>query len=131
VRAVRVMTVAGRLLASVILTVGGVQLGLWWAPFMLGFLLGVLEPRSRVAVPAGATIGLLGWLLPLAWLGSRYGLGPTAESLSAILGFGHQAAVPVFLTLLVGTLLGLTGAWLGSAGRSALSPQGRGLGRGA
>jgi hypothetical protein len=55
-------------------------------------------------------------------MGARSGLGPAAESLAAILGFGHQAANPVILTLLVGTLLGLTGAWLGSAGWTVLQP---------
>jgi hypothetical protein len=47
----------------------------------------------------------------------RYGLGPTADSLAAIMGFTNQAAVPVILTCLVGLLLGLTGAWLASAAR--------------
>jgi hypothetical protein len=61
-------------------------------------------------------------LFPLAAVESRYGLGPTADSLAAILGAGHQAAVPVIATLLVGTLLGLTGAWLGSAGRTIVQP---------
>lgn len=114
-----------------ILANAGVLLGAWWAPFAFGFAFGVIQPRSRIALPIGAAIGFVGWLFPLAWLGSRYSLGPAAESLSAILGLGHQAAISVILTLLIGTLLGLTGAWLGSAGRVALSPSGRGLGRGA
>ena len=38
-------------------------------------------------------------------------------NLGGALSFGHQAAVPVTLTLVVGLLLGLTGAWLGSAAR--------------
>jgi hypothetical protein len=46
-----------------------------------------------------------------------YGLGPTATALAAIMGFDGKAAVPLVLTLLVATLLGLTGAWLGSAAR--------------
>jgi hypothetical protein len=40
------------------------------------------------------------------------------------MGFDHQAAVPVVLTLLVGTLLGLTGAWLASAIRSLTAGRG-------
>jgi hypothetical protein len=65
---------------------------------------------------------LIAWLVPLATVQWRYGLGPAAASLAAIMGFGHQGILPVFLTLLVGTLLGLTGAWLGSAGRTLLQP---------
>jgi hypothetical protein len=33
----------------------------------------------------------------------------------------HQAAFPIALTLVVGTLLGLTGAWLTSAAHSVVS----------
>jgi hypothetical protein len=61
-------------------------------------------------------------LIPLETVESHHGLGPAAESLAAILGFGHQAVIPVILTLLIGTLLGLTGSWLGSAGRTIVQP---------
>jgi hypothetical protein len=105
-----------------VLAIAGVLLGFWWAAFAFGFAFGVIQPRARIAVPVGAAIGLVGWLFPLAGMGARSGLGPAAESLAAILGFGHQAANPVILTLLVGTLLGLTGAWLGSAGWTVLQP---------
>jgi hypothetical protein len=105
------------LLLAALVALAGVLLGWWWAPFVIGLALGAQERRSRIAVPAGAVIGLVSWLIPLAVAHERYGLGPTAQSLAAIMGFGHQATVPVVLTLLVGTLLGLTGAWLASAAR--------------
>jgi hypothetical protein len=105
-----------------VLAIAGVLLGFWWAAFAFGFAFGVIQPRARIAVPVGAAIGLVGWLFPLAGMDARSDPGPAAESLAAILGFGHQAAIPVILTLLIGTLLGLTGAWLGSAGRTVLQP---------
>jgi hypothetical protein len=105
-----------------ILASAGVLLGIWWAPFAFGFAFGALQPRARIALPVGAAIGLVGWLFPLATVQSQYGVGQAAESLAAILGVGHEAAIPVILTLLVGTLLGLTGAWLGSAGRTIVQP---------
>ena len=52
----------------------------------------------------------------------RYGLGATAVSLAEVMGFGRQGSVPVILTLLVGTLLGLTGAWLACAVRMFIRP---------
>jgi hypothetical protein len=115
-----------RLYISILLAalgaLAGVLLGFWWAPFVVGLLLGGLYRRARITVPAGAAIGLLAWMIPLAVAQVRYGLGSTAQSLAAIMGFDHQAAVPVVLTLLVGTLLGLVGAWMGSAARS-LAPR--------
>lgn len=105
-----------------ILATVGVMLGAWWAPFVFGLAFGVIQPRARIAVPVGALIGLLAWAIPLAGAQSRYGIDSTAESLAAIMGFGHQAAIPIVLTLVVGLLLGLTGAWLGSAGRSLSQP---------
>ncbi len=105
-----------------VLAIAGVLLGFWWAPFGFGFAFGVIQPRARIALPVGAAIGLVGWLFPLAAMAARSDPGPAAESLAAILGFGHQAAISVILTLLVGTLLGLIGAWLGSAGWTILQP---------
>ena len=84
--------------------------------------IGFVQPRARFAVPAGAIVGLLAWALPLAALQIQYGAGSAAESLAAIMGFGHLGAIPIVLTCTVGLLLGLTGAWLGSAARSLAYP---------
>lgn len=111
--------VFGAFLASLL----GVIWGGWWAPFVVGLAFGAEDRRSRVAVPAGAAVGLLSWLVPLAVAHARYGVGPTAESLAAIMGFGHAAAVPVVLTLIVGSLLGLAGAWLGTALATVVAPR--------
>lgn len=94
-----------------------VLLGFWWAPFAVGLVVGAVAPRPWVALPAGAGVGLLSWLIPLGVAHSRYGLGPTAGALAAIMGFDGKAPLPVVLTLVVATLLGLAGAWLGSAAR--------------
>ena len=109
-------------LTGLIVALVGVLLGLWWAPFFAGAAIGLVLERPRLAIPLGAIAGLLSWLLPLAGVGIRYGLGPTASSLAAIMGFGHQGGVPVVLALLVGTLLGLTGAWLACAARMVIRP---------
>lgn len=102
----------------------GVLLGVWWAPFFAGVAIGLIAVQLRNAVPLGALAGLVAWLVPLGAVQVRPGLGRTAASLAAIMGFS-QAAVPVVLTLLVGALLGLTGAWLAGAARAVLRPETR------
>jgi hypothetical protein len=114
-----------KILAAFLAALLGVIWGAWWAPFVVGLAFGAESRRARVAVPAGAGIGLLSWLVPLAVGHVRYGLGPTAQSLAAIMGFGHAAAVPVVLTLVVGGLLGLTGAWLGCTFAAVVAPRAR------
>lgn len=116
------MIVFAALILALIISLAGVLAGAWWAPFVAGMAIGFVQPRARFAVPAGAAVGLLAWGLPLAALQIQWGAGSAAQSLAAIMGFSHQPAIPVVLTLVVGLLLGLTGAWLGSAGRFSLSP---------
>jgi hypothetical protein len=100
----------------------GLLIGAWWLTFVAGLVIGALIRRGRVAVPAGALAGLFAWGFGLAVLQAYYGLGPSANSLAAIMGFTGQPAIPVVLTCLVGLLLGLTGAWLASALRGLLVP---------
>jgi hypothetical protein len=100
-----------------LVALAGVLLGYWWAPFIAGAFIGVVARRGRVAIPMGAVAGGVAWLVPLVAIQVQYGIGPSAASLAAIMGFDHQSALPVVLTVLVGTLLGLTGAWLASAAR--------------
>jgi hypothetical protein len=109
------------LIAGLLIAVGGVLLGAWWAPFAAGIAFGIVEPRARFAVPGGALIGLAGWTLPLAAAQVRFGLGPTAQSLATIMGFGHQSTIPLALTCATGLLLGLAGAWLGSGARTLVA----------
>jgi len=119
------MRIAVLVLTGVIVALLGVLLGAWWAPFFVGAALGLIIQRPAVAIPLGAVSGLVAWLLPLVAAELRYGLGPTAVSLAEIMGFDHQGSLPVILTLFVGTLLGVTGAWLACAVRMLVRPQPR------
>jgi len=107
------------MLAAIVaaLAVVGLLAGGWWSPFGFGLLIGVLAARTSIALGLGAAAGVVAWGGPLLIEQLRYGIGPAAGALTAILGFGHQGAVSIAFTLLVGALLGLTGAWLASAGR--------------
>ena len=112
-------------IVGAVLSVVGVMVGVWWAPFVVGIGIGIAYPRARVALPIGAFTGFLAGGLLLGADHILYGLGSTASSLASILGFSHQSAIPVILACLVGSLLGLTGAWLGSAGRSLVAHRAR------
>lgn len=98
----------------------GVYLGAWWSPFPVGIVAGVVLTRARWAVTAGALAGLVSWTVPLVAEQAQYGLKETSLSIAAIMGFDGAATIPLALTVLVGLLLGLTGAWLGSSARSLL-----------
>jgi hypothetical protein len=110
------------LVGGTAIALGGVLVGAWWLAFPAGMLVGITVPQARLGVPAGALAGLLGWSVPLLVIQVRNGLGSSASSLAAIMGFTGQPAIPVILTCLVGLLLGLTGAWLASALRGLLVP---------
>ena len=85
------------MLLAILLSISAVMLGVWWAPFAIAVIIGVMHRRARIAVPIGAVLGLAAWGVPLASANLQYGLGPTAESLAAIMGF-TQAAIPVGLS---------------------------------
>ena len=110
------------LVGGTAIALGGVLVGAWWLAFPAGMLIGITVPMARLAIPAGALAGLLGWGVPLLYIQVRDGLGPAATSLAAIMGFTGQTAIPLVLTCVVGLLLGLTGAWLASALRGLLIP---------
>ena len=107
---------------GVAISLAGLLIGAWWLTFVAGLAIGGFFGRGRVAIPAGALAGLLAWGYGLAVLQGSYGLGPSARSLAAIMGFSGQPAIPLILTCVVGLLLGLTGAWLASAVRGLLVP---------
>lgn len=113
------------MLAGLIIALAGVLLGAWWAPFLVGAAFGFAVRRVAIAVPLGGLCGLFAWLGPVVGLQIRYGLGPTSSSLAAMVGFDHQGAVPVVLTLLIGLLLGLSGAWFANSTRALAVTGGR------
>lgn len=116
------MRTAMLVLTAFLVGLAGVLFGYWWAPFATGAFIGLVANRGRFAIPAGGLVGVVAWLLPLAAIQARYGIGPTAGSLAAIMGFGRQGMLAIVLTVVVGALLGLTGAWLASAVRLVLRP---------
>jgi hypothetical protein len=99
---------------------GAAAAGLWFMPFVLGVLTGVVMRwggwRLRVTAPATALMAVAGWGLAL-WSAALRGVpvGATARVIAALSGLPAVAALIVAITLAVSAVLGLTGLWLGRA----------------
>lgn len=103
--------------AGALLMLGSTIFDAWWLTFVGAVVIGAVTRRARTTFGAPALLALLAWGVPLQGIESAYGLAPTSLALAAILGVKGATLVPVALTLIVGLMLGLSGAWLGSAGR--------------
>jgi hypothetical protein len=97
--------------------------GLWWAALPLGAALGLWLGRWWL-LPLAAASGLVGWGAPLLVLALSAPVGGAAAVVGAVLGAPPAAsgAVALILTLLIGMLLALVGAWLGVAARRLFRP---------
>ncbi len=117
------------ILVAAVVSVAAMYVGAWWMPFVAGLAIGVFGPRARFGIPIGAVVGLGAWTVPLLVAHAQFGLGPTATAIAAIMGLTGAADLPVALTVLVGTLLGASGAWLGFAARGLVPSRAPRLGR--
>lgn len=96
----------------------GVGLGYWWVTPLVGLAIGAIVPWPRLSLATAALAGLVAWGGPIAWQATHMPVARTAEVVAAIMGLAGLGAVgPIAITLLVGVLLCLSGAWVGSAGR--------------
>lgn len=92
--------------------------GGWSATFFVSLLAGVYLARRRPALLAGGLIGLGAWGLPLLVASLGQPVARTAVVVAGVLGMpGAGGAAAVAFTVATGLLLGLAGAWLGSASR--------------
>jgi hypothetical protein len=88
--------------------------GLWWVTFIMGCLLGLL-PRRKDAFGAAALIGGLGWGLPLLLQALHAPVGQVAATVAILVGLGSTGGpLVILLTVLLGMVLCVVGAWLGT-----------------
>ncbi len=88
--------------------------GLWWATFILGVLVG-LHLHGKDAFGAAALIGGLGWGLPLLLQALHAPVGQVAATVAILVGLGNTGGpLIVLVTILLGVLLCVVGAWLGT-----------------
>jgi hypothetical protein len=108
------------LLAGSLLIAAAAAQGWWFVPFVVGVLAGVANRigawQWRVALPAVAVMGAVGWGAPLAW-SVLHGepSGATAAVIATAIGLPGYAAVTIALTVLVASAQALAGYWLGRA----------------
>ncbi len=116
-------TTLGWILSAVVGTVmiaGGSLLGLWFMPFVVGLLTGLIMRwggwRLRVSVPGVALMAAAGWALAL-WVPALRGLpvGATARWIAVTAGLPGVTVLVFGATLAVSVVLGLAGLWLGRA----------------
>jgi len=93
----------------------------WWATVIVGFAAGIVIPGKRPSWLVGTGSGLLGWALPLAFLATKISLPRAAIVLAALMGYGPPA-LPIGLTVILGTGLGACGTWVGRALRQCSDP---------
>jgi hypothetical protein len=104
-------------------TAAAVALGYWWVTPLVGVAIGAILPWPRLAAGVSGAAGLAAWGVPLLWLAVRAPVGRTAAVVAAIMGLAGIGAIgPVVLTLLVGVLLCVSGAWVGLAARKFVDP---------
>ncbi len=97
--------------------------GLWWAPLLAGFVIGVILRGGRVIVVTAGLVVVLGWALPLAWQALHNPIGKVAMVVAGILGLNTTSGpVVIVVTLVLALLLGLAGAWVGAALRRLIVP---------
>jgi hypothetical protein len=110
------------LVLGVTVCAGGALLGLWWLSVAVGAAIGLLLGGGR-ALWTALLAGALGWGLALLWMQLHTSIWPVAVAVSGILGLGSNGAIAIAVTLLFAGLLGLAGAWVGSAVRALALPK--------
>ncbi len=96
----------------------GVQSGWWWLTPIAGLIIGLLLRPARLAILVALLAGGLGWGLPLAILAFSAPVGPIAAAVESVIGLTATGGVFIIvLTVALGCVLCVVGAWVGIAGR--------------
>jgi hypothetical protein len=98
----------------------GGLVGWWWVTPMVGVLIGLLLRPAWLALVTSFAAGGLGWGFPIALLAFTALVGRLAAAVDAL--FDARIGLPatggaliILLTVVVGGVLSLVGAWVGSS----------------
>jgi hypothetical protein len=107
--------------AGVVAAAAGALAGLFFVPFVVGLLAGLIARwsgwRPRAVLAAAAASAVIGWGLPMGWHALRARLpgapAPVVAGVAGALGLPEHGARGIVATLLAGIVLALGGAGLG------------------
>jgi hypothetical protein len=92
--------------------------GWWWVTTIVGLLIGILVRPAWLVVLVSLTTGGLGWGLPLALLAFNAPAGRIATAVESAVGLtATGGTIIILLTVALGCLLSVLGAWVGIATR--------------
>ena len=92
-----------------------VTTGLWMAPLIVSAVWALGAPSTAWQYFGAMLLSLGGYGLPLALSALSAPVGPSADVVASIMGFGHAGMVVWALTFLLAALMAAAGAWLGHA----------------
>lgn len=95
--------------------------GWWWITPAIGLLIGLFLRPAGVSLPIALCIGGLGWGLPLAALALNAPVTRVAGAVESVVSLSATGGVAIFvLTIALGCILSIVGAWVGVAGRKVV-----------
>jgi hypothetical protein len=103
----------------------GSRLGMWYAPWVVGLLWGLVARRTGRALIAGWIMVILGYGGMLVALATSSPVVAAARIVAEIMGFGPEPSLVLVVTLVLGLLLVTTGTWAGLAAARLFSAPAR------
>ncbi|SRR5579885_3573184 len=90
--------------------------GLWWISLFMGLFTTAFIRETRIALLIVLCVGSLSWGLPLAVLALHTPVGKSAMAVEGVIGLSSTGGMLIIgLTIALGCVLSLLGAWVGSA----------------
>ena len=96
--------------------------GWWWITPVIGLLIGLFLRPAGVGLLASLCAGGIGWGLPLALLAINAPVTGVANAVESAVGLSATGGAAILvLTIVLGCILSLVGAWVGVAGRRVVA----------
>lgn len=95
--------------------------GWWWITPVIGLLIGLFLRPAGVGLPVALCAGGLGWGLPLLVLALNAPVTSVASAVESVAGLSATGGLAILvLTIALGCILSIVGAWVGVAGRQVV-----------